>query len=159
MDFLQSKKIIWVFAIIAIAAVLVAVIAGMMAKKKVSTSVKSEEVKVNQKEVDQTKLPDKFPSEIPLEQGAKITQNYNATGSDGRFQATRAFVTAKTLDANYKIYTDFFKNNGWQLETGVNQTEVKVINASKDKLHAQVTLNYNVTTQLKTVDITIAIIP
>ncbi len=141
MDFLQSKKIIWVFGIVAIVAVALAVVVVLIDRKDGTSQTKtSTEFKVTQRDVDQSKLPDKFPADIPLEQGAKITQNYSSTTADGHYQATREFETKKTLAENVKLYTDYFKKNGWIIGTGIDQPDFKVVSATKGNLSLQVTI-------------------
>ena len=100
-------------------------------------------LKVTKSEVDASKLPSQFPANIPIESGAKITQNYNASAENGLYQATRAFESAKTLDENFKLYSDFVQRDGWKLLTGLNQDKLKVIAAQKDKANLQITMSVN----------------
>lgn len=107
------------------------------------------------KNIPTKEVPDKFPKDIPIEEGAKITQNYNATAADGRYQATRAFETSKTLDANYKIYSDYMKNNGWKIESNVNEATFKTLLGTNGDAKLQVNMNENSVTKVKTVDISL----
>ncbi len=150
----QSKAVIWLCLLAGIIALAAIIVFKQSATK--NSEIKSTELKVEQKDVDISKLPDTFPADIPLEAGAKITQNYNATTNDGRSQATRAFETTKTLDENYKIYTNYIKNGGWTLGTGVDQKNFKVITASKNGQVLQITMNLNLGTQVKTINITLS---
>jgi hypothetical protein len=59
------------------------------------------------------------------------------------------------LEENVKIYTDYFKKNGWQLNTGIDNKDLKVVSATKDNLQAQVTINQNSATKIKTVSISV----
>jgi hypothetical protein len=153
---LHSKKLLWVFGIIGLAAVLAMVIAVVLThKSKTPVQTKPIEVKVNKQDVAVDQLPNKFPADMPQEKGATVTQNYNVTTTDGRFQATRVFETAKTLDDNYKLYKTYFQTNGWQLSTGQDTKDLKVLVASKNDLQAQVTINYNQVTKKTTVGVTV----
>ncbi len=110
-------------------------------------------IRVEKREIDATKLPESFPKDIPIEQGATVTQNYNAISAGGRFQATRVFETTKSLDANIKIYQDYFKANKWTINAFVDQENYKMILATKDNFQIQVSINHNIISGINTVDI------
>ncbi len=118
---------------------------------------KSPELKVDKQEVDAAKLPDRFPSSLPLEPGAMIIQNYNATAANGMYQATRAFVTSKTLAENFRVYGDYLKKDGWTMVNTVNQENFKVLSAAKGKESLQVTMNEYSSNHRKTVEISYTI--
>ena len=65
--------------------------------------------------VPQGALPQQFPSDIPLEAGAQITLNYNAINAAGNFQASREFISKKTVAENYALYQTVLKDNGWNI--------------------------------------------
>lgn len=106
-------------------------------------------------QVPDSQLPTGFPSDIPLEAGAQITQNYTAQASTGLSQATRVWVTAKTLDQEFQVYQTFFGDakNGWTIQNTVNQTNLKAISAGKGKVQVMVNINQNTVTGQKTVNI------
>ena len=62
-----------------------------------------------------SEYPKEFPREIPIEAGAVIVSNYNATAPDGRLQASRVFASAKTVQANFDLYKSWLPKNGWTL--------------------------------------------
>lgn len=97
-------------------------------------------------------LPDKFPANFPLEKNVPVNTNYNAQ-TDGAFQSTRQFVSKKTLAQNYSLYTDYLKNNGWTIETTLDQEAVKSIFASKGGTSVTVTMSHNESVAENTVDI------
>lgn len=97
--------------------------------------------------------PERFPSNIPIENGAKITQNYNATAPDGRFQATRAFETTLTLAQNLALYKDFLVKDGWKIETSLDMENYKMILGSKANAQLQISIDNNATIGMKTVNI------
>lgn len=103
--------------------------------------------------VDYSKLPEKFPASIPIESGAKITQNFNASSPDGNFQSTRAFETKETLAANLKLYTEFLKKDGWEIKATIDKPDLKMVFGQKDTEGIQVTMNENSITKKKTVSI------
>lgn len=158
-NFLTSKKVIWVFVFFGLVAIIAAVKAVSTNPANISqtnspvNAQKKQDVAI--KKVDNSKLPDQFPADIPLEAGATVTGNYNATATDGRSQATRSFETQKTLDENFKIYSDFFKSAGYKVDSTINQATFKAILASKADFKVQVNMSVNPTTKVKTVDITV----
>lgn len=111
-----------------------------------SYSPKKDDIPVN-------KFPDQFPKDVPIEQAATVTQNYNATSSDGVFQATRVFETNKSLAENLKTYQVYFASNGYKVLATVDQENYKMILGSKDGEQIQVSMNQNTITKVKTVDI------
>lgn len=71
--------------------------------------------------VKPAELPKGFPADLPLEAGAKILNNYNATSPDGkRMQATRSFESAKTASANFDLYKTYLTKNKWTILGEVN---------------------------------------
>ena len=111
--------------------------------------------KVNKKDFAPDKTPDSFPSElVALEKGAAVTQNYNATLRDGQFQATRAYETAKTLAEEFKRYQDYFKANGWKIQSATSKDQPKVIIASKGAVNVLVVFDENKATKINTIVVT-----
>lgn len=123
---------------------------------QVNGTKKTEIVKT---EVDKTKDPQKFPAGVPIETGAKITQNYNATAPDGRFQATKAFETAKTLADNFTLYQKYMKDSGWDIQSTVNQDNYKALFGVKGSTNLQVSMNNNTNLKIKTITISYTEIP
>jgi hypothetical protein len=157
-NFLASRKVIWLFVgigVIAIAAITAAYY-GQMQNRASLLSKKTPQPKyeVTRQDVSSSKLPDKFPADFPVEAGANITQNYQATTPDGRQQSTRTFETAKSLDDNLKIYQDYFKKNGWTVNSTQKGDNYRSILASKGDLLIQVAIDENASSHVKTVNIT-----
>lgn len=69
---------------------------------------------VDKKDLIQAAIPKGFPQDLPVESGAEVLQNYEATTNDGRTQSTRITATKKTLTEAVKIYSDFFTKSGWK---------------------------------------------
>lgn len=97
----------------------------------------------SKQEVEPTKNPEKFPTDVPIESGARITQNYNASTTDGRFQATKEFQTNKTLAENLTIYRSYLESNGWEIRSTVDQENYKMIFGVKGNADLQVSMDYN----------------
>lgn len=151
-----NHKWLWlVFVLVVMVGAAFWVVTIFKTKEVQPNIVKQENFTVTRTQVDQSKLPEKFPADIPLEKNATTTDNYNASATNGMFQATRKFETAKTLDANFKLYSDFFSKNGWQITNTINQPELKVVFAVKDGVQAQAVIAKNSVTKKSTVEISI----
>ncbi len=120
-----------------------------------ATPTPAPKVSIQREDLDPKLLPANFPRTIPLEVGAKVIANYSLKMPDGDSQFARTFVTVKTLDANFTLYNDFFKQDGWKIGATLNQPTYKVIAASKDNLKVQVSIFEDPTTKVKTVTISV----
>ncbi len=66
-------------------------------------------------EVDHSRLPERFPADIPLESGAVIVYNFNLVNAAGMYQSTRQFVSKKTIKQNFDFYQDALKKAGYSI--------------------------------------------
>ncbi len=124
-----------------------------MGANKTKNTRSNQSAKVQKTDVDLDKKPESFPENIPLEAGANITQNLNATTPTGQFQATRVFETKKSLTENLTIYNEFLKSAGWTTNSTIDTPNHKVVIASLGKKSFQISIDQNKTTQIKTVSI------
>lgn len=108
---------------------------------------------VDKVNVDFSQNPEKFPAKIPVEAGARITQNYNATTPEGIFQATKVFETSQSLSANLALYTKFFNDNGWNISATIDQPTIKMVAGEKDGKSIQVSITENKVSKIRTVSI------
>lgn len=141
-----------------VAFIILLALAGLyffMNKQNTKTRVQPQpkEAIVQKTNIDFSKLPAKFPTNIPIETGAKTTQNYNATTPAGLFQATRTFETKQTLAANLTLYTDFLKKDGWKIKGTTDNPTYKMVMGAKGKQSLLITINEMQTTKIKTVSI------
>jgi hypothetical protein len=157
----NPKTIIWICAIIGVVA-----IGAMIVSKNLRTpqspgnqTSSVTELKSEKIEVPTSEFPENFPTDIPVERGAQTTQNYISKTNDGRFQSTRTFVSVRTLEQNLKIYQDYAQKNGWQIGSGVEQENLKVLTATKGNLTMTVTISQTAGSQTRTVNITITEFP
>lgn len=157
----ETIKKMLVGLIIIIAFALGATLVINIFKKDDAPAQTTDELKspVTKTEVAQDKLPEKFPATLPIEEGAKITQNYNATANDGRYQATRAFETSKTLAENYTLYNNWLKSNGYTISSTVDEDVYKMVSGTKDKQTVQVSVSENTASKTKTVTISLTQLP
>ena len=96
----------------------------------------------------------RFPAEVPIEQGAQITQNYEADTPDGTHQATRVFESAKTVAQNYKIYFNFFTAMGWNVANKLEKEDSAFLMGRKGETLLLVTISKNSITGAVSVDLT-----
>lgn len=104
-------------------------------------------------EVDKAQFPEKFPKDVPIEEGAQIVQNFNATTADGRFQATRVFKTKKSLADNLSIYRNFLTDSGFKVESTINKPNYKMVRGTKGNTALQASIDENSKSGIKTVSI------
>lgn len=154
-----KKNLVGLIMILA-AALGITLIASLFIKDSQSPEATTPIVSVvKTQQVPETQLPEKFPINLPLEDGAVITQNYNATAEDGRFQATRAFETKKSLVENLNLYSKYLKANGWTIDSTVDQPTYKVVSGSKGIQALQISISENAVNQARTVSISMTELP
>lgn len=111
-----KKELIILLMIVAGAAALTILIVMVVKHYSAPTGPVEAADPIHVNKVDSSKLPTMFPADIPLEEGAEVDQNYNATSDDGGTQATRSFVTQKSFDENITIYKEYMQKNGWDIQ-------------------------------------------
>ena len=151
---MQSKKIFWL--LLAIGIVVLGVIVYSLSKSKPSEPlvVQQSQDDLKPNVTDPAQLPERFPSNFPLEEGAEVTQNYSA-GKDGYFQSTRAFTSNKTSAENFKIYEDFFTDAGWNIVVRLDQPGIKTVAATQGTTRAKVDIVDDETSKQTNVNITV----
>ncbi len=141
--------------LLAVCLALIAVVA-VLAFVYRKTAKAPQEVKFSAAKItnlENTSLPEFFPAEIPLENGAEITQNYNAE-KDGQMQATRKFISKKTLQENFDLYKSWMDKNSWQVVSSIDGEETKNLSAKKDGSSLSVNISVNSYSKKVTVNIT-----
>ncbi len=98
------------------------------------------------------KLPTGFPTDFPLEKDAKVDQNFNVT-TDGKTQATRKFISEKSLKENYDLYKDWLGKNGWTTIATLDVEEIKSIGAKKGENTVNVSISKDPVSKKTAVDI------
>lgn len=81
--------------------------------------------------VDESKLPERFPAEIPLEKGAKVTLNYNAVNLADQFQSSREFISKYSEEENFKFYKTELKKLGWEITLESIEPQQQILMAKK----------------------------
>lgn len=110
--------------------------------------------RVSLSDVPKDKLPEGFVAGFPLESGAEVLNNYTSK-SDAGLQSTRRFVSKKTLDANFKLYSDYLKQNKWTINGSTDSGTVRSIAAvSPDGISVNITIAQNILSKQNEVEIT-----
>ena len=88
-----------------------------------------------------SQVPTDFPANFPWEKSASIISNVQIKDPmTGSTQSIRAYASAKTLDQNFILFKDFFKNYGWAVISSVEQPAVKNLTVAKDAIRLSVTM-------------------
>lgn len=100
------------------------------------------------------KKPAQFPAEVPVESGARIVSNYNATSPGGRLQATQAFESSRSVAANFKLYNDYLTQNNWKiLSEDSSKADLQFLIAQNDKGILNVSIHKGSTATTSIVDL------
>jgi hypothetical protein len=146
------------FIILGIVVVLALVVWLVVASKKAAVPASNSVADKTQTQVPKTPtivpvaadvVPQGLPANLPWENGALITQNF--TGKDpvtGKTQSTRIYNSAKTLDANFAQYQKYLQDNGWTINSSINQPDVKNLNSVKGDTRLVITMAKDPTGQV-----------
>jgi hypothetical protein len=116
-------------------------------------------LKVERTDLSLAQVPDKFPEElVALENGAVVTENYNAKAAGDRFQATRSYETDKALPEIVRTYRNFFNTHDWTIENTLDQEQLKVITATKGSTKVIMSAEENAVTHTHTVSVSARIL-
>jgi len=157
---MESRKFFWFLIILALLIGIGVLVATNFRSRPASPPLANTQNanKIVKRDIDPAKLPDQFPADLPFEAGAQVTQNYTATTPAGKFQSTRVLTTAKTLDQNLKLWTDYFNNHGYKLENTLNQPSIKAVAAAKGSIQVSATFSQSQDGK-RTIDVTITQAP
>ena len=99
-------------------------------------------------------LPSGFPSDIPIEVGATITQNYSTTNPLGQPIAVREFVSKSSMAANLTLYKTSLAASGWTITNTVDASDQKIIDATKGNNNVRVRIYTNAGKVTVTIQVT-----
>lgn len=116
---------------------------AIYSQKRAQDKIASFPLSVRKENVELSRLPDKFPASVPIEDDAVITQNYNAYLDNGTFQATRTFETKLSPEENLEIYTDYLTDQGWKIESNIDEADSKTVLGAKGTQKLQVSIYTN----------------
>lgn len=87
-----------------------------------------------------TSAPPDFPANIPVESDAKINQSYSLDYT-GQKQLTIVFLSAKTVEENHSLYTDFLKNQNWDISNTYSTSSLSSLYGTKENYDINVTIS------------------
>jgi hypothetical protein len=86
------------------------------------------------------KIPDGFPTSIPLPQGVDLSQSYSldySNASSSKKQLTVVFGSKKTVKENYNTYSAFLKKDEWNMISENASTSISSLYATKANFATQ----------------------
>ena len=86
----------------------------------------------NRKNLPACQLPPSFPADLPLEQNAKVLQDFTDS-KDGQAQSAYSYISAKTVADNSVIFADYFKKNSYIATSSVDSTGAVTLGAQKNE--------------------------
>jgi hypothetical protein len=141
----MKKNSVIILGVIAVVLVLIAILLKKSPSEpfvEIKHDAKTKQSMPQIKPVDNSKLPSQLPGNVPWEQGAAIRQNFEATNpSTGQFQATREYVSKKSLADNATIYKKYLEANSWEIKGTVDQPAVKNFYAVKENSRFDITIS------------------
>ncbi len=108
--------------------------------KPIDNNKTEEVIKVPQKKDFGTTTPEDFPSNIPIEKDTKVEQSYSLNYA-GQKQLTIVFQSNKTVEENYRIYTEFFKKQNWSISNKYENPQVSSLYGVKENNDINVTIS------------------
>jgi hypothetical protein len=101
----------------------------------------SQSTKVVTTEIAPEILPTGFPANFPTEANAEITENGIVNVDNQGDQSVRSFKSGQSMTANYTLYLNFLKNNGWDIISQTNASTHKMLLGKKGYQLLQITIN------------------
>jgi Tfp pilus assembly protein PilV len=149
----MSKKNIILIALVVVLVIVLGITAYLNKRNNQAASTAQQQTKAElvKKDISPEQLPDKFPTDIPIEKNAPIVQNFNAT-NDSLFQATRAFISKESVDKNIALYKQYLEKNGYTI-TPLEHDNFKSLMGKRDGNTLQVSVDYNQLAKFVTVTI------
>ncbi|HMR55585.1 MAG TPA: hypothetical protein PKD34_03280, partial [Candidatus Doudnabacteria bacterium] len=106
-----------------------------------STNQGSESTRVVTKDISPEILPTGFPENFPVEDGATIIENNVVNVNNQGDQSTRSFNSSQGMTANYTLYLNYLRNNGWDVISQTNETTHKMLLGKNGYQLLQITIN------------------
>lgn len=132
---------------------------------KISGEVFDAAIKTNTQELDPTRIPPAFPSDLPLEQGVLLENqisenqvpNTNTFKVEQETQSTRKYISQKSLEENYEIFGNYLSQNNWKVVYKLDEKNVKAYMAKKEGVEGmlKVSISKNTLTQDVMVELSI----
>ncbi len=81
-----------------------------------------------------------FPTDIPLEAGAQISQSYSVNYAEQK-QLTLVFLSTKTIQENYTLYAEFLKQQNWNVSNQYESETLSSLYGTKDQYSINITMS------------------
>ncbi|HMQ01744.1 MAG TPA: hypothetical protein PKD79_01595 [Candidatus Doudnabacteria bacterium] len=101
----------------------------------------TENATVTARMIPDNMLPQGFPDNFPVESGAEVKENVILNVDNQGDQATRTFTSSQSMTANYTLYSNYLRNNGWEIMTQINEANYKMVLGKKGFQLLQVNIN------------------
>lgn len=92
-----------------------------------------------------------FGKNFPWEKNAQLLENYIAPAGSNQQQASRQYVSQKTMDQNFQIFKTYLSGNGWHIVTSLDTDNLKTIVAADKSNTTRINLNISQNTVNKQV--------
>lgn len=92
-----------------------------------------------------TSAPADFPTDIPIEKGAKVEQSYGLNYA-GQKQLTIVFLSNKTVKENYILYSNFLEKQNWIISNKYESAKISSLYGVKENNDINVTISESVAT-------------
>lgn len=142
--------------ILLVIASVVVLIAGtfIMYKQSVDNVAQPLAEQTTEKQIDMQKtdfgseMPNDFPTDIPLEEGAEVEQSYslNITGQN---QLTIVFLSTKTIKENYTLYASFLEKQQWNISNKYESEKLSSLYGAKESNDINITISEDTATGSK----------
>lgn len=104
-----------------------------------------QEAKTITTEIPKNQLPQGLPQDLPIEEHVQITNNSTSRTQQGSLSSSRTYLSTKSLAENYKIFSDYFKANKWEIISDINNDTYKFLAAKQG--YKTLLINLNTTPQ------------
>ena len=86
------------------------------------------------------KVPEDFPTNIPLESGVMMTQSYRLD-YPGQKQLTVTFLSQETVKKNFGLYAKFLQKDQWAISNAHESKILSFLYATKDTNEMNITVS------------------
>lgn len=118
------------YLVIILVIILLGILIGKFWFRRAEPGKTNQTEKITRVQVSEQQLPERFPTNFPLEPQAQIVQNENVkidNAGELVLQGRRQYVSAKSLAENLSLYKQYLKDNNWGIVSLTDQPEFKAV--------------------------------
>ncbi len=126
----MDKQKIKSLIIVGLVIILVVIVVVKFWPQKFGPPIKNKNEKITRTQVADSNLPDKYPTNFPVEEKAQVVQNENVkidNAGEQILQGRRQFISEKSLAENLGLYQQYLKDNQWGIISVVDEPESKAV--------------------------------